>query len=131
MAPRDGEPLTVELVGLIPDLYKLCPTRCDWASAGEVAADGEQLRDYPEEARRAAAEAAALWERLVREFAGRVRPVSVGYLSPRGIWLSLRHRLRTGEVYAVVAGRAVPAAAGYEAVRAAVLEALAARARPA
>lgn len=117
------KPLPVFVVGLIPDLYRLCPTRCDWAAAAGMTAAGEQWRDYPPAARVAGDGAAVLVRRLLDEFAGRVRPVTVGLLSPRGLWLSWRHRLRGDRVYVVAGNRAVPADAGWEAVRQAVEQA--------
>jgi len=70
-------------------------------------------------------EVLAEWHRrLLAEFGPRVLPVPVPLTTPRGFWLALRHGLRSDEVAAVVAGRAVRDREGYEAVRQAVAAAL-------
>src|SRR5690606_35587775 len=55
---------------------------------------------------------------------GRIHPVSVPLASWRGVWLSLRYVIRTGEVVVVAGGRPVRARARYEAVRADVAAAV-------
>lgn len=126
-------PLRVEIVGLFPEFYRMCPTGCDWLGRAGVDAVGPQHAEYPEAARAAAERLAEVAARLLRDFGGRTVPVSVGYLSPRGLWLALRYRLRAGGLYAVVGGRCLDlqAADAYEALREAVAAALAGRSGPA
>lgn len=120
-------PLRVELVGLWPEFYRICALRCDGLAAAGIDPARSQRAEYPPEAQGAAARLADVASRLQRDFGGRVLPVSVGYLSPRGAWLAWRHRLRSGGAYAVVAGWCLdleqPGA--YERLRQAVAAALA------
>lgn len=116
-------PLLVELVGMFPENYRLCHRSVGLCG---VAEDQDQLADYPPEVREQGRQIQELYERLLFDFGGRVLPVSVGLPSLRGLWLSLRHGLRAGEVAVVVRGRAVRLADGYEAVRRTVEQALSA-----
>jgi len=115
--------LKVELLGMWPEFFQMCPTRTDLIEACNLEPAREQLQDYPPEVRANGLVLQSLYARLMEDFAGRVIPVSVGYASLRGAWLSLRFRLRQDPVV-VVGGKAVPVSAGYGAVKAAVTEAL-------
>lgn len=76
----------------------------------------EYPSDVVEQQRLAEEVAQALWE----EFGAGVRVESVLLTSPRGLWLSLRHRLGRDPA-AVVDGRGpIPLSRGYAAVRGAV-----------
>jgi hypothetical protein len=55
--------------------------------------EAEQLGEYPPEVIETQGKAAELYARLMRDFGERVLPIAVGLTSPRGLWLSLRHRL--------------------------------------
>jgi len=118
--------LKVELVGLFPDFYRVCPRGCGWIQGGDLDIHQDQLRDYPPAVQEAGRRLQDIYRKLMRDFQDRVVPVSVGMLSARGIWLALRHRLDSNQVYVVVGRRAVPVTAGYEAVQAAVRQALSA-----
>lgn len=111
----------VELVGMLPELFKMCPKGSEVCSL-EPAED--QMRDYPPEVQAVQAQAVEVYNRLLADFSGFAVPSSVGYMSPRGFWLSLRHRLGQDLTVVVDGKRAVPLKQGYEAVRAAVAEAL-------
>lgn len=124
MATTGARPLVVELVGLFPLFYKLCPKGFDWRTGCALEWPEDQLGDYPPEVQAQGRLLQDLVPRLVAEFGSRVRPVSVPLTSIRGIWLSLRYGIRTGEVVVVAGRRAVRADRGYEAVRAAVAQAL-------
>lgn len=114
----------MELLGMWPEYFQMCPTRTDVIEACNLEPGREQLADYPPEIRANGALLQDLYARLMADFGGRVIPVSVGYASLRGAWLSLRHRLGQDPVV-VVGGRAVPVSAGYAAVKDAVTAALA------
>lgn len=118
--------LKVELVGLFPDFYRLCPRGCDWMKGGGLDIRRDQLRDYPPAVQEAGRRLQEIYDGLMRDFYDQIVPVSVGLMSARGFWLALRHRLDSGQVYVVVGRRAIPATSGYATVQAAVREALAA-----
>lgn len=109
----------VELVGLFPELLRLCPRGCDWMARAGIPAREEQAGEYPGASSAAAAILAEVAARLREDFQGRALPVSVGYLSLRGLWLAARHRLAPDRVYAVVNGRCLMLgdAAAYEQLR--------------
>lgn len=120
MAVKKAAPVVVELVGLFPLFYRLCPKGFDWGTGCAPEWPDQQLRDYPPEVRAQGRLLQDLVGRLMTEFGDRIRPVSVPLASFRGLWLSLRYGVRTGEVVVVAGGRAARASDGYEAVRAVV-----------
>ncbi|HEX6989570.1 MAG TPA: hypothetical protein VF282_08880 [Bacillota bacterium] len=119
-AKHAGRRLKVELVGLFPDFYRLCPRGCDWMKGGGLNVDADQLRDYPPAVQEAGRKLQEIYESLMRDFHDVVVPVSVGLLSARGFWLALRHRLDSRQMYVIVGERAIPVSAGYGTVQAAV-----------
>lgn len=117
--------LKVELVGLFPDFYRLCPRGCDWMKGGGLDISADQLRDYPPAVQEAGQRLQEIYHGLMRDFHDEVVPVSVGLLSARGFWLSLRHRLDSGQVYVVIGEQVIPVTDGYATVQAAVRRVLA------
>ncbi len=132
--PRDGShrPLRLELVGLFPELFSVCASRCmtgELAGAG-ASADRDQLRDYPPDVLAVHEAAGALFATVVAEFGGRVAVVATGTASPRGLWLSLRHRLPSSGVGVFLEGRRLDASLDdVPGIRRAVASALEARDR--
>jgi hypothetical protein len=118
------QPVRVEFVGLLPETLRTCMAHyCVPGSVGRPDIEA-QLREYPPEVQAIHQRAAALYDRLVQDFGARIRPQSVMLTSGRGLWLSLRHRLR-GDLSLVINGRrVVPGEAAYEAVKAAIEEEL-------
>lgn len=115
-----AESVKVELLGMLPELFKMCPKGSD-VCALEPAED--QMKDYPPEVRANQEAFGQIYNQLLSDFGGRAVPITVGYMSPRGFWLSLKHHLQQ-ELTVVVDGRAIPVDEGYEPVRQAVTEAL-------
>lgn len=114
------ESVRVELVGMLPELYRICPK----GSALCALEPGEaQMGEYPQEVLANQAACVEIYNRLLGEFGGRAVPISVSTMSLRGLWLSFKHRL--GQQLTVVVGAdAIPLEAGYERVRSAVRSAL-------
>jgi hypothetical protein len=107
--PRDGShrPIRLEMVGLFPELFSVCVSRCmtgQLARAG-ASADRDQLGDYPPDVLAMHNAAGELFAALVAEFGGRVAVVATGTASPRGLWLSMRHRLPSSGVAVFLEGR--------------------------
>lgn len=117
-------PLKIEIVGLFPEFYRLCPKGADYLGACGLEPDASQVRDYPPEVQAMGRRLEETCVGIFREFGGRVFPVSVGLASLRGLVLAWRHRLSSDEVYVVVNGRPIPTSLGYPAVRQALREAL-------
>jgi len=97
----------IELVGLYPAALSPC-TVCDLSDLGAKLA-AEQQREAPVAA---ASDSERVWRIAEKVFAAhgpnvRIRLTPVD--SPRGVWLSLRHRLGGGGLQALVNGRRVPA----------------------
>jgi hypothetical protein len=114
-------PVRVELVGMLPDLYKMCPKGADMC---QLEPRAEQMQDYPPAVLKNQEEAVEIFNRLLAEFGWRVLPITVGTMSWRGFWLSLKHRLGQDLAIVVEGRRVVLAADGYHSVRLAVAEAL-------
>jgi hypothetical protein len=114
----------VELVGLLPEFYRIC-TKCqpvDYLLLGGTDYISEQMADYPPEVLEEQKKLFDLYQRLTHDFAGAVVPVPVNLLSLRGLWLSLRYKL--GKRGAVVIGgkRVLTADLPYEVIREAIKE---------
>ncbi|ADU52331.1 hypothetical protein Tmar_2253 [Thermaerobacter marianensis DSM 12885] len=109
-------PLRVEIVGLFPLYYKMCPRGMPWGYACGLEGPAEQEREYPEAERRGQRRLEALVRHLAARFGSQVDPVTVPLTSLRGTWLATRHRIRTGELAVVVGGRCARFEEDYEAV---------------
>jgi hypothetical protein len=99
-------PREVELVGIFPATLSPCSV-CDVTELGSKLAR-EQAREAPAAA---AADAEVTWriaEAVFARYGTHVRIRLTPLDSPRGFWLSLRHRLGGG-MRAIVAGRIVSA----------------------
>ncbi len=98
----------VELVGLLPEFYRVC-TKCqpvDYLLLGGTDYIAKQMAEYPPEVLEEQRKLFYLYERLTHDFAGAVVPVPVNLLSLRGLWLSLWYRVgRKGAV--VISGKRV------------------------
>lgn len=93
-----SRPIRLELVGLFPELFSMCASCCTTDEFGRcgVSLDADQLRDYPPDLVQVHAQAAELFSELLGEFHGGVAVIVTGLMSPRGVYLALRHRLPTG-----------------------------------
>ena len=132
--PRDGNhrPPRLEMVGLFPELFSVCASRCMTGQLARVgaSADRDQLGDYPPDVLAMHTAAGELFAALLAEFGGRVAVVATGTASPRGLWLSLRHRLPASGVGLFLDGRRLDASLDdVPGIRRAVSSALAARDR--
>ncbi|HEY7347630.1 MAG TPA: hypothetical protein VH599_04870 [Ktedonobacterales bacterium] len=116
-------PIKVEMVGLLPTLFSMCASCCTTDTMGACGIDlaAQQMRDYPPEVVETNQRAAELYTRLLRDYQGLVVPLAVSTTSPRGLWLSLRHRL-SSDLAIVVNNRRVVANHGDYAELQAVIE---------
>jgi hypothetical protein len=129
-ARASHRPLRLELVGLFPELFSVCASRCLTGQLARVGAstDDDQLRDYPLDLLAVHEAAGELFATLLAEFGGRVAVIATGTTSPRGLWLSLRHRLPSSGVAVFLEGRLLDASLeDLPAIRSAVAAELAAR----
>jgi hypothetical protein len=88
--------ISIELVGLLPEVYKLC-TKCqplDYLEFAGVNYLDEQLAAYPEEILAEQKRLLDLYYRVTEDFAGQVRLIPVGLMSFRGLWLCMRYGLK-------------------------------------
>lgn len=97
----------IELVGVYPAALSPC-TVCDLSDLGTKLAT-EQQREAPAAA---GSDSERVWRIAEKVFAAhgpdvRIRLTPID--SPRGVWLSLRHRLPGGGLQALVNGRRVSA----------------------
>jgi hypothetical protein len=119
-------PIKVELIGLLPEVYRVC-VKCqpmDYLSLGGVDYVSEQLAGYPEEIRVEQKKLLDLYHRLQRDFPGAVLPVPIGLMSPRGLWLSLRHRFGNGPKLLIGGTRVLSADRPYEEIKRTIEEEL-------
>ena len=121
-----GRPVTVELVGLLPEVYKLC-TKCqplDYLEFAGVNYLDEQVAAYPEPVLAEQKMLLDLYNRLKKDFADRVRLIPVGLMSFRGIWLSISHGLKNAPFVVIEGKRIVHGQIPYEEIKRIVQEEL-------
>jgi len=119
--------LEVELVGLFPEFYTWC-AKCqvfDYLKIARLDYVSEQVSGYPKEVLRQQEKLKEIYAGLVKDFGSSVRPIFVGLLSFRGLWLSLRYRLFRGLSVIIDGRRVLSGDLPYEAIRSAVEEELA------
>lgn len=107
----------VEFVGLLPTFFNLCAPCCtkDYVRA-------EQLKEYPPQTREIHLRAYQLFVNLLRDFGAQVRLLAVGSMSPKGLWLTIKHRLGNDLSLVVNDRRVVKGATDYEVIKSAIEE---------
>jgi hypothetical protein len=112
-------PIKVEFVGLLPVLYEFC-SKCaimDPLKVARLDYLSEQWAGYPPEVLQEQARLSELCQRLTQDF-----PVPVGFMSARGLWLSLKHRLGRGPAVVIDGKRVLSGELSYEAIKVAIEE---------
>ena len=118
------QPVRVEFVGLLPETLGTCMAHyCLPGQVGKPDIDA-QLREYPPAIQAIHHKAVSLYDRLMQDFGDRIYPQSVMLTSGRGLWLSLRHRLKNDLSLVINGRRVVPADVGYDVIKAAIREEL-------
>jgi len=96
-------PVKVELVGLFPTFFSTkCKAVCDPAGLAGIVDAEAQMKEYPEEVLNSLRLVREAVVSLLKEEGVEVRVIDA--LSPRGLWLQLRHRLKGGP-WAIIEGR--------------------------
>ncbi len=115
-------PIKVEMVGLLPTLFSMCASCCttDTMGACGINLTADQMRDYPPEVVETNQRAAELYTRLLQDYHGAVIPLAVSTTSPRGLWLSLRHRLSSSLSLVVNGRRVIAGNANYDDLKRAI-----------
>ncbi len=114
----------VEFVGLLPTFFNFCAP-CyteDYVGACGIDYAAEQLKEYPPQTQEIHLRAYQLFVSLLRDFGTQVRPLAVGSISPRGLWLTIKHRLGSDLSLVVNGRRAVKGDADYEVIKKAIEE---------
>lgn len=120
-------PMRVDLVGLLPEVYRVC-TKCqpiDYLGLAGIDYLSEQVAEYPEEIREEQKKLLRLYHCLQRDFSGAVEPVAISLMSFRGLWLSLRHRFGNGPKLVIGGKRVLSADRPYEEIKRTIEEELA------
>ena len=95
-------PPRVQLLGLLPAVLKPCGPACaqPFTNRNVEALREEEWHETPAFVIENADRAHRIAEDLFRDFGDRVRIEVVGFDSPRGVWLGLRHQI--GKGFAVI-----------------------------
>ncbi len=95
-------PPRVQLLGLLPAILKPCGPACaqPFTNRNVEAMREEEWHETPAFVIENADRAHRIAEDLFRDFGDRVRIEVVGFDSPRGVWLGLRHQI--GKGFAVI-----------------------------
>jgi len=114
----------VEFVGLLPTFFNLCAPCCtkDYVGACGIDYAAEQLKEYPPQTQEIHLRAYQLFVKLLRDFGTQVRPLAVGSMSPRGLLLTIKHRLGNDLNLVVNGRRVVKGDTGYEVIKQAIEE---------
>jgi hypothetical protein len=118
--------ISIELVGLLPEVYKLC-TKCqplDYLRLAGVNYLDEQLAAYPQPVLAEQKMLFDLYNRLKKDFGGRVRLILVGLMSFRGMWLSISCGLKNAPFVVIEGKRIVQGQSHYEEIKRIVQEEL-------
>jgi hypothetical protein len=120
--PLKVRPLRVEIVGLFPTVFTMCAKCCttDYVALCNPHHREQQLGEYAPELLDNQLAVERLLGSLWQAAGLRVRPVIVDATSPRGLWLTIQHRL--GREPAVVVGSRVVRTLDPEAVLALLRE---------
>ncbi len=118
--------MKIEFVGLLPTFFNLCAPCCtkDYVGACGIDYAAEQLEEYPPQTQEIHLRAYQLFVKLLRDFGTRVRPLAVGSMSPRGLWLTVKHRLGNDLNLVVNDRRIIKGNADYEVIKKAIEEEL-------
>lgn len=91
-----GRPVRVDVIGFLPTIYTTsCKSYCNPAGVSGVKGASLQMEEYPEEIRQHQTRAEELYQRMMSDFPNRVLVNTVNPTSPRGLWLTLKHRPRS------------------------------------
>lgn len=114
----------VEFVGLLPTFFNLCAPCCtrDYVAACGIDYTAEQLKEYPPQTQEIHLRAYQLFVNLLRDFGTQVKPLAVGSISPRGLWLTIKHRLGSDLNLIVNSRRVVKGYADYQVIKKAIEE---------
>lgn len=114
-----NKPLRVELIGLLPALYRVCTTcqPVDYLSLSGIDYIAEQLAGYPRDVVEEQKKLYELCDRLGKDFGGAVATVPVTLMSLRGLWLSLRHNLKKGPAVIINGERVLSGELSYDPIK--------------
>lgn len=97
----------VEILGFLPTLFSSkCKVYCNPTGVVGIRSFDQQMQEYPEHIRRNQERIVRIFESMVNDFPGRVLVKVINPTSARGLWLSLKHRVRDG-LWLVLEGRRV------------------------
>ena len=121
--------MRVQMLGLLPAILKPCGPTCaqPFMNRSVEAMTSEEMAETPAFVRENGSRAHEIAERLFRDFGGVVQVEVVGLDSPRGFWLSVRHRVGRGFAVVVDGKEVVRGNPAYGAVKEAVERAVRSR----
>lgn len=97
----------MEVLGFLPTLFSSkCKVFCNPTGVVGIRSFDQQLQEYPERIRKNQERIAQIFESIVSDFPGRLLVKVVNPTSARGLWLTLKHRVKDG-LWLVVEGRRV------------------------
>jgi hypothetical protein len=104
---ESGSPVKLEILGFLPTLFSSkCKVFCNPTGVVGVRSFDQQLEEYPEHIRRNQERAAQIFESISKDFPGQVVVRVVNPTSVRGLWLTLRQRVKHG-LWLILEGRTV------------------------
>ncbi len=118
--------VTIELLGLLPEVYKLC-TKCqplDYLKLVKASYIEDELSTYPEAILAEQKRLWTLYNHMTEDFGDCARLVPVGLTSFRGMWLSLRHGLKNAPSLVIGGKRIVLAQLPYDDIKRIIREEL-------
>ena len=116
--------MKVTFVGIMPTLFAHCQHCMQVMHATGMAPYSEQLEGYPEDVKKQYFQLSEIAQKLKTEFDGRVVFDPVDSASPRGVWLSIRHRILKTPCILIQGKKLFSNLPSYDELRAKILEAL-------
>lgn len=112
-----GKVIKVEFFGTLPTVFS---NKCKAYCCAIHENYSNQINEYPKQIVKDYNRAVWLYENLMKDFGNLIEPSVVNPMSFRGLWLSIKHKIRSG-LWLVISGKiAIDAYSDYEEIKKAI-----------
>lgn len=111
------ERVKIEFIGLMPTLYAHCQHCMQVMHGTGLQPYSEQLEEYPEEIKKVYFKVSELAQKIRNEFGERIAFDAIDTASPKGIWLTLKYRIKKTPCVIINGRKAFDYVPSYEELR--------------